>query len=105
MHFDCVCSWFELPVFQTRWRSASRRKFVASLHLLISCSWQSLSFQLRSVLERIRHESRKAITHQQPLPVGFGLRDKWKKQVSMFRLNFFNAEDLQCVGNIQNFCD
>ncbi len=63
----------------------------------------SVFSQLRPVLKRVRDESRKAITQEEPLPVGFSFRNERQQYVPMPRQNFFDAEDLQRLSNIQHF--
>ena len=59
--------------------------------------------QLRPVLKRVRDESRKAITQEEPLPVGFSFRNERQQYVPMPRQNFFDAEDFQRFSDIEHF--
>src|SRR5439155_16340848 len=62
-------------------------------------------YRIESVLKGVRDQGRKSIAHQKALPIGFGLGDERQQQITMFRQNFVDAEDLQRLSNVEHFGD
>src|SRR5437867_2554740 len=83
-------------------RSSNNQK-VFRIFLMLLFEFRRVFSQLRPVLKRVRDESRKAITQEEPLPVGFSFRNERQQYVPMPRQNFFDAEDFQRFSDIEHF--